>query len=63
MATAVENGAGFHDQTWRVNFAGDDRFGLNFDFSGSFYGAVEMAPDNYVIAVNLALDFRMFAED
>jgi hypothetical protein len=63
VAAAVEDRARFHDQAWRVDFAGNDGFGLNFDFAGSFYDAVEVAADNDVVAVNLAFDFGVLAED
>jgi hypothetical protein len=63
VAAAVEDCAWFHDQAWRMDFAGDDGLGLNFDFAGSFYGAVEVAADDHVVALNLAFDFRVFTED
>lgn len=63
VAAAVKDSARFHDQAWCVDFAGDDGFGLNFDFAGGFYGAVEVAADNDVVAVNLAFHFGMLAED
>jgi len=63
MATAVENGARFHDEAGRVDFAGDDGFGLDFDFARGFYRAVEVAADNDVVAFNLAFDFGVLAED
>src|SRR5580658_3996429 len=63
VAAPVEDGARFHDEAGRMDFAGDDGFGLNFDFAGGLYGAVEMAADNYVVAFNLAFDFGMLAED
>jgi hypothetical protein len=46
-----------------MDFAGDDGFGLNFDFAGGFYGAVEMAADDDIVTVNLAFDFGVLAED
>src|SRR5580692_7335656 len=63
VAAPVEDGARFHDEARRVDFAGDDGFGLNFDFAGRFYSAIEMAGDNDVVAVNLAFDLSVFAEN
>src|ERR1700693_1022450 len=63
VAAAVEDGARFHYQAWRVNFAGHDGFGLNLNFAGGFYRAVKVAADNDVVAVNLAFDFSVLAED
>src|SRR5580704_8431746 len=63
VAAAVEDGARFHDQAWRVYFAGHDRFGLNFDFAGGFYGAVEVAADDDVVAVNLPFHAGVLAQD
>src|ERR1700723_744087 len=63
VATTVEDGARFHYQAWGVNLASHDGFGLNFNFAGGFYGAVEMAADNDVVPVNLAFDFGVLAED
>jgi hypothetical protein len=63
VAAAVEDRARFHDQAWRVDFAGDDGFGLNFDFARGFDGAVEVAADDHVVPVNLAFHFSVLAED
>src|SRR6202041_510663 len=63
VAAAVEDGAGLHDQAWRVNFAGHDRLGLNFDFAGGFDDAVEVPADDDVVAVNLPFHTRVLAED
>src|SRR5208337_98448 len=60
---AIENRARFHDQAWRVDFAGDDGFGLDLHFAGGFYDAVEVAPDDHVVAVDLAFDLSMLAKD
>ena len=58
VALAVEDRAGFDDQARRVNIAGDDGFRLDFHFAGSFYRAVEVAADDDVVAVDLALRLR-----
>jgi hypothetical protein len=63
VAAAVEYGTGFHDQAGRMDFARDDGLGLNLNFAGRFYGAVEMAADDDVIAFNLAFHFGVLAED
>ena len=63
VAAPIKDRAGFHDEARSMDFARDDGFGLNFDFAGGFYGAIEMAADNDVVAVNLAFDLGVFAED
>ena len=70
MAAAVENSAGFDNQAWRMDFAGDDAFGLNFDAAFGENYSIEAAGDNYLIAFDLAFDFgalteheRLIAED
>jgi len=63
VAAAVENSAGLNDQTRRMNFAGDDALGLNFNSAFGENHAIEAAGDNYLIALDLAFDFGAFAED
>jgi hypothetical protein len=63
VAAAVENSAGFDNQAWRMDFAGDDAFGLNFDAAFGENYSVEAAGDNYLIAFDLAFHFGTFAED
>src|SRR5271170_2943007 len=63
VATPVEDGAGLHDQARRVDLAGDDSFGLNFHFAGSFYGAVEVPADDDVVAFDLPFHFGVLTED
>ena len=46
-----------------MDLAGDDGFGLNFDFSRGFDDAVETATDDDVVAVDLTFDFSVLAED
>ncbi len=62
MAAAVENSAGFDHEARRMNFAGDDAFGLNFNAAFGENYAIEASGDNYVIAFDLTFYFCAFAE-
>ncbi len=63
MAAAVENSARLDDQTRRMDFAGNDALGLNFHAAFGKNYSVEAAGDDYLVAFDLAFDFRAFAED
>lgn len=63
MAAAVENAARFDDQAWRMNFAGDNTFGLNFDPAFCKDDAIKPASDDDLIPFNLAFDLGPFTQN
>lgn len=63
MAAAVENSAGFDNQARRMDFAGDDALGLNFNAALGENHSIEAAGDDYLIAFDLAFHFGTFAEN
>jgi hypothetical protein len=63
MALAIENAPGLDKQARRVDFAGHDPFGLNFDPAFGENHAVESTANDYVRALDLPFDARPFTED
>lgn len=63
MAAAVEDSSRLDDQAWRVDFAGDDAFGLNFHAALGEDYAVKSPGDDHLIAFDLAFDLGAFAEN
>jgi hypothetical protein len=63
VAAAVEEGAGIHDETWGEDFAGDDGFGLDFDFALGSNDSIEAAGNNDVVPFNFTLDVRVLADN
>ena len=63
MAAAVEYAARLNDQARRVDFAGDDALGLNFNAAFGENHSVEASGDDYLITFNLTFDLGAFAEN
>jgi hypothetical protein len=63
VAATVKNSAGIDDHAGRMDFAGDNAFGLNLDAAFGEDDAIEAAGDDYAVAFDLAFDFSAFAKD
>ena len=63
VAAAVEDAARVNHQARRVNFTGYDAFGLDFDAAFGEDDAVIAPRDHHAIALDLAFDLGVFAQD
>jgi hypothetical protein len=63
VAAAVKDTAWVDHHAGRVNFAGDDAFGLNLDAAFCENYAIKAAGNHDAVSFDLAFDFGAFTED